>query len=268
MPDDPTADTLSPTSMVLNYLRSKGMQPTSENVRRTLEANARDPSLIPGLRNDVPATEADDQAAMAAARGGARGGGGRPLPVPPIPPADGGGDQRTSAAPSTGGTADTGAMGGSGIGPLGMSIAAGIPAAALMYGASRIPAMPQPGASVPPPVDPGAGVPRVAGPDAPLLLPGPDTAAASPMETAMQRAIAGPPQPTLLGPPSPTAGVEPRPGMANLPPQGPVEAVAPQVPFNSQSPRRPPTPAEIAALQASRTSPTLRGVMRGFRPRG
>ena len=78
-------DAMSPTTMVLNYLKARGYQPTSENVRRALEANMRDPGVITGLRSDRGATEAEDQAAMAAARGGGRGGGSR-LPVPPIPP--------------------------------------------------------------------------------------------------------------------------------------------------------------------------------------
>ena len=124
-----TAPDASPTTMVLQYLKSRGFQPSSENVRRALEANARDPGVIPGLRSDRPATDAEDMAAMRAAGVGGAGGGARPLPIPPIPPS--GGAPNTSAAPSTGGTADTGAVGGSGIGPLGMSIAAGIPAAAL-----------------------------------------------------------------------------------------------------------------------------------------
>jgi hypothetical protein len=49
---------------VLRYLQSKGIPPSSANVRAALEANARDPGVIPGLRNDTAATEAEDQAAM------------------------------------------------------------------------------------------------------------------------------------------------------------------------------------------------------------
>ena len=82
---DPTASTegdqLSPTTMVLNYLKQRGYQPSSENVRRALEANARDPGVIPGLRSDRPATDEEDRAAMAAAGGGRRGGSSFPSPV-------------------------------------------------------------------------------------------------------------------------------------------------------------------------------------------
>ena len=43
-------------------------------MRAALEANAKRPSVIPGLRSDTPATEADDQAAMrAAGKGGGAG---------------------------------------------------------------------------------------------------------------------------------------------------------------------------------------------------
>jgi hypothetical protein len=52
---DPTADVggdeASPTTLVLNYLKQRGYQPSSENVRRALEANARDPGVIPGMLN-------------------------------------------------------------------------------------------------------------------------------------------------------------------------------------------------------------------------
>lgn len=72
-----TAPDASPTTMVLQYLKARGYTPSSENVRRALEANARDPGVIPGLRSDRPATDAEDQAAMrAAGAGGGRGGGG------------------------------------------------------------------------------------------------------------------------------------------------------------------------------------------------
>ena len=61
----------------MRYLQSKGVPPSSANVRAALEANARDPGVIPGLRSDTPATEADDQAAMrATGKGGVVGGGG------------------------------------------------------------------------------------------------------------------------------------------------------------------------------------------------
>lgn len=38
-----TVDMLSPTAMVIRYLQSKGMQPTADNIRRAISANALDP---------------------------------------------------------------------------------------------------------------------------------------------------------------------------------------------------------------------------------
>ena len=85
----------SPTTLVLQYLKQRGYQPSSENVRRALEANQRDPGVIPGLRSDTGATEAQDQAAMRAAGVGAPrgGGGGRTSAAParpgvPVAPSD------------------------------------------------------------------------------------------------------------------------------------------------------------------------------------
>ena len=76
---DVPADPLSPVTLILNYLKSRGYQPSAENIRRTVEANARDPGVlgadpVAGLRNARASTEAEDQAAMRAA--GGRGGGG------------------------------------------------------------------------------------------------------------------------------------------------------------------------------------------------
>ena len=49
--DDPVA---SPSELVQGYLKSKGLQATSENVRRTLEQAARDPTFMPALRTQEP----------------------------------------------------------------------------------------------------------------------------------------------------------------------------------------------------------------------
>lgn len=46
--DKPDADPLSPTTIVLNYLKERGYPLTAENIRRTVEANARDPGAIGG----------------------------------------------------------------------------------------------------------------------------------------------------------------------------------------------------------------------------
>jgi len=67
---------VSPTTMVLNYLSTKGIKPTSANVREAINAANANPGLIPGLVTDRPATDAEDRAAMAAARQTRKGGGG------------------------------------------------------------------------------------------------------------------------------------------------------------------------------------------------
>jgi hypothetical protein len=104
MPD--AVDTLSPTTLILNYLQSKGLPPNAENIRRTLMANASDPSLIPGLRNDVPGAGGADagnpKTSGAVGKGGNAAtrieGGGNALPVPPIPPKGGGGGSGPAAS--------------------------------------------------------------------------------------------------------------------------------------------------------------------------
>jgi len=85
-------DPLSPTTLIYNYLREKGMPLTSDNVRRVLEGNAQNPGMIQGtgrddahsnaempipLINDVAGTDPKTSAAP-----GQR----KPLPTPPIPP--------------------------------------------------------------------------------------------------------------------------------------------------------------------------------------
>lgn len=68
---NPDTDPRSSNSLIHGYLQSKGLPLTSENVRRALEANAQNPGMIRNdaskLYNGLPATEAEDQAAMAAA---------------------------------------------------------------------------------------------------------------------------------------------------------------------------------------------------------
>lgn len=49
-------DPLSPTVIIHKYLADQGLQPTSENIRRVLNANAANPGMIPGLVN-TPAPE-------------------------------------------------------------------------------------------------------------------------------------------------------------------------------------------------------------------
>jgi len=50
-------DERSPTTLVLQYIRGKGLQPTNANVRAALEANAREPGTIPGLENTPVGTD-------------------------------------------------------------------------------------------------------------------------------------------------------------------------------------------------------------------
>jgi hypothetical protein len=98
---------------------------------------------------------------------------------------------------------------------------------------------------VPPPVDPGAGAPRLGGPEVPPLLPPSAANEVSPMETAMRRAV---------NDPSAVEGVRPvDPGIATMPPRGPVDM--PPIPFNSPQPRVAPPPVDPAVI---RTSPNLR----------
>lgn len=102
----PPSDAQSPTTLILNHLKSQGMPATSENVRRALEQNQANPGTIKGLISDRPSTEAEDQAAMKAAGQG----GGRSA-TPYVPSGTGGADDTTLLAPST--APSTGAGGGS-----------------------------------------------------------------------------------------------------------------------------------------------------------
>lgn len=47
-------DPRSPTAMLQGYLQSRGLPFTSDNMRRVLDANARQPGVIPGLENQAP----------------------------------------------------------------------------------------------------------------------------------------------------------------------------------------------------------------------
>lgn len=204
-----SGDALSPTTLVLNYLKKAGMQPTGENVRRALEANQRDSSLIPGLINDRPATDAEDRAAMAGSRKPytPSGTGIASDTTPIVEP------QTTSAQPSD---ATAGAGGGDSLmATLGL-IAPSIASAILGRRAM------QPGGSVPPMPDVGAGVPRIGGPEPQLQLAAPQSA--NPMEDALQRALAAPQQ-QIAGP---QEAVQPRAAPPDVVPL-PDQSVAPPV---------------------------------------
>jgi hypothetical protein len=249
-------DALSPTTQVLNYLKARGYTPSTENVRRALEANARDPGVISGLRSDTAATDAEDRAAMAARGGGGGGsvakqveGGSNPPMVDlgkgPTNEADWQ-PQNTSAPPAGGGTGAGGwltALLGSG-GALASAILNRIsnPNLSLSLnpgGGTPQPGVPVPGAALPGqpnaalPAPPGALPPPAGGPPpaGSPALPPPGTPPAAPgtgptdMETAMQRATAPASGPIALPDSSGVAA----PGMANV-----------DVPFRSPSPRVPP----------------------------
>lgn len=55
---DPSNDAVqSPTTLILNYLQTKGIKPTNASVSQVLRDVERDPSLIPGLRAEAPTEE-------------------------------------------------------------------------------------------------------------------------------------------------------------------------------------------------------------------
>ena len=84
-------DTLSPTVIIHNYLRSKNLPLTSENINRALEANANNPGVIQGLQNDLPQqSEMDitgERSAPTPVKTNSSASTGD-LPIPPIPPAN------------------------------------------------------------------------------------------------------------------------------------------------------------------------------------
>lgn len=256
----------SPTSLVLGYLASKGLPPSTENVRRALEANQRDPSIIPGLTNDVAGV---DPTGGQAPRG-------NNLPVPPIPPnnrATGGGEPQTTSAPPSGsvgsGAQSSGDLSNGGLGtddssilgPLGALITTGLG----LWGASRMAG--GGGSAVAGGMHAPAEAPQLGGPAAPLQIEGPQ--APTMLEGPMQKAIAGPGQPPPIEPYQPMApGVQPIPqqmvgdmqrGPATVDPSVSNEAMIssgmkapPRVPLRS----RPPS-GDLGAL--------LGNLMRGVR---
>lgn len=278
--DDPVS---SPMALVQDYLRSKGLQSTSENVRRTLEQAARDPTFMPGLKTEEP-PPADQRAPSSGGRsvadkiegqGGSGSGTGRGLPTPPIPPAD-----AIPADATSGQTATTSAQPGPSM-SLGPAILASVPLlGAAGYGAYRAmrPGEVAPGASVPPPVDPGAAIaaqePGRYNPEAfdPLQRPAPGWNAegavpdlgtprsADPLSAAINRAV----EPSAVGPSSPLAPMTPTapgPGpdqtyLGNARPDTSTTLEPPPIPLN----RRKVTIEEIPHTPATnfRTRPPMR----------
>lgn len=217
-------DQLSPTTLILNYLRSQGTPINPENIRRGVEAAAR--GDVSGLRSDRPATEAEDQAAMAAAKGGRSGGSGpsssaqpdagNPPPAnlgkvpgadePPITgPLTGGGTKRTAGAYDDGGLGSTILAALTGAGGAGLATYLG------MRGGRGIPGSPD---AVAEDVSPTtkAAMGEVTAPAV--------SSAPTGMESAMVKATA--------------------PAAPNVSPPGAEMGPQPEIPFNSAGPRVPP----------------------------
>jgi hypothetical protein len=221
-------DPLSPTTMVFKYLQSKGLQPNAQNVRAAVMQMGRQPDEagpdpIPGLR-----VERQDNQSDASSRGGSvankvepQGNQGNAGSTGSAGGRDdtsnGTSSKTTSAQPSDnvgqGGPVDP-LSGSGGVGPLlGGIIATGLPLGAVGYGAYKAltgggmaaggggaPTVDIAGALPAPPLQLG-GPPSP--PEAPMAVPGstipmPDQSV-SPMEAAMQKAIAPPGSPLQLG---------------------------------------------------------------------
>jgi hypothetical protein len=222
-----TSDELSPTTIVLNYLKSKGMQPNAENIRRTIEANARDPGVLgPNLvgyntpagrdielRNPAPENSAPAQNTSAPPQ--------RPLPTPPMPPTtDGGGSPQALPTPNAGAP-----QGGLPPPPMVMPP----PVMPSPVGAPSAPQLPPPpaGAAATPPSDPLVDmITRAIAPPmgpAPAQLPGPPQLPALPAPPPQLALPAPPTQPQIAAPPEVPRLPAPTPGLGGIPntaPQG------------------------------------------------
>lgn len=227
----------SPTTLVMEYLAKNKMSPNmpgySAAVRDALAANAKDPTLIPGLRADRASTEEEDQAAMKAAGPsvGRRGNvstqiesvespqGGTPDKSPDRSPAPG----TTSAPPADDGSLSPdyylGATGnGSPSGLAALILGGGAAGGAGAYGLSKLRNWGL-GSGAGPMPDPGAAV----APPAPTAMAEPPV---SPMTQAMNKAIepaTGVPSVGDSVPPMPDIGPVPQPRI----PAGPSSAVLP-----------------------------------------
>lgn len=102
--DNPPGGELSPTTIILNDLKRRGVPITPDNIRRAVIANARDPGTSGpdlgyvsdtgrqiSLRNAAPETDGPGVGQGGNVAGKVEGsgrGGGRNLPVPPVPPSE------------------------------------------------------------------------------------------------------------------------------------------------------------------------------------
>jgi hypothetical protein len=239
---DASPDAMSPTVMLQKRLQSMGLPLTAENMSRLLASNANFNSggagdgPVPGLRSDIPATEAEDQAAMRA-----RGNGSPRSSAPPPyvnPPA-----VNLGAAPMTN-EAD-----------FQMPTTPPIPNVGNLPFQAVPPPTTLPLPQIPPPILPGGGGGRGVVP-APNVPPAPPPPAAmqapvpppipNPLETALNRAV--PPAPPALPAPTPPLAL-PAPNAPTMPriaapppvPQvgGPPPRLALPAPENTGAPRLP-----------------------------
>ena len=235
-------DPMSPTVMIQSYLRSRGLQPTAQNVHNVLMANAQGNvggagmPVIPGLDNQAPPSTDPGVGGQGNVAGKLERAPTRGLPVPPIPPSQGNvgspdANDRNRAAGSANTSAQPSSYDMSGL--LGPTILAG-GAAGLGYGlGSRYPRAPgDPGSEYVGNVPPGPSgrvmdvdQPAVTGDRYGLLppsgvgvdtTPGANTASIpgtpSPMEMAMRRAVA---------PGGAPIGATATPPITNMPPYVP-----------------------------------------------
>lgn len=232
--DDAASPTASPTTKVLAYLRTKGIPPSSANVRAALEANARDPGVIPGLRSDTAATEADDQAAMKAAGPGVGRRGNVSTQIESIEsPQRGTPDKSPDRTPAPGTTSASPDDQSNSYPNLGLQIA--IPAAFL--GAGALAGQPSAARSPwPPSPTPVTGQP---GPNETIdytqLDPGRGSAMGEPPVSPMTEALNAATAPRT-GVPSVGEGVPPMPDIGTMPPPRPMGPTSPVLPADLGSP--------------------------------
>ena len=222
---EPTTDALSPTTIVLQYLKSKGIPLNAGNISQALRDHAGDPNAFRsadapgGLTLDRASTEAEDQAAMAAAQP-KRSAAPAPASMPgssnrAIGEHGGGGGVDTSAPPA----ADDGLSLAQrimlGIAPaIGMGLPflnkgprVGLPPAPVVTPPTGIEAQMQ--KAIAPGLGSALGNPALSGPASAAAIGGPAAAAALPGPRAVPQ-IGGPAAPPLLsGPPGAVPGADP-----------------------------------------------------------
>lgn len=239
----------SPMTLLMRYFNSQGIPPSADNIRRAIEANARNPGTVPGLVNTMPedSSPAQPSTRVAPKSTADRNATGGPFDT-------GQGEPQTSAAPAGAGP-QISVGGGPSVGEIATAIGlGGLLPAVLMRNRGTPP--PAPGATAPPtdpaalfrpegavPATPGAGQPPLVPEDRGIIDYTQLEPPRSQLSTALDRAVSG--QPNFVGdmpPVSPDAVGNYRPG-----PSTPVENKP--LPFNSQSPRVAPTPDQVEFMR-------------------